>query len=576
MDRRPGRMVLSATIGAAVVVGAGCLWLLATSPNRSDVDEAAWLTQLAANLFTIGVGIIAWRARPGNRVGPLLVAAGFASVVGFLSLSGDALAWTVGDMWTLLGFVVLAHVYLAFPDGRTRGWSRRLAIAVYAWFFAWTVGLRSIDAYPATWPFSNPFQLWPNAPLEAALSVVADLGALVLTVLVVGTVLDRWRRGSPVARRALAPVFWVSPITLAVVGTYFVGRITGSEMLLAISTSPLAQLSNFLLPAAFLIGLLQTRLQRTSIADLVRELDGVSTVGLEAALARATHDPTLRLAFPSSDGAGLVDLEGQPLPPCDERRRPARTWIQSGNGTLAVLLHDPAIEPALVESAAAASRLALENARLAAELRAQLAAVRSSRTRIVEAADEERRRLERDLHDGAQQRLVALGFTLRRASRQAEADAELAAVLRDAQRELEDGLRELRVLARGIHPMALADGLAPAITELADRSPIPVDVRIDRRPVPESVASTAYFIAAESLTNALRHADASRISISGTVANGHLRLQIEDDGRGGAGGADGGSGIGGLLDRAQAVGGSLTIESPPGGGTVIRADLPIR
>jgi signal transduction histidine kinase len=398
----------------------------------------------------------------------------------------------------------------------------------------------------------------------------------VLTILVVGTVLNRGRRGSPVARRALAPVFWVSPITLVVVGTFFVAQVTGSDTLSAWSTGPLAQLSNFLLPIAFLIGLLQTRLERGSIADLVRELDGVRTGDFEAALARAVHDPTLWLATPTPEGAGFVDPAGRPveLPVGDDRRDITR--IEGTDRTIAILVHDPRVDPALMEGAAAASRLALENERLAAELRAQLEEVRASRARIVEATDEERRRLERDLHDGAQQRLVALGFTLRRANRQVDADVELAQLLGEANRELEDGLRELRALARGIHPTALADGgLAPAVRDLADRFPIPVDVEVEDRRLPTPLETTAYFIVAEALTNVLRHAEASRVTIRGRIERDALDLEITDNGRGGADDVRGGSGVRGLVDRAQAMGGTLAIDSPAGGGTTIRARLPI-
>jgi len=573
---RPGRVTTAAVVAAAILVGAICLALVATSTD-SDNGDGHWFVELAANLFTIGVGLVMWHARPGNRVGPLVILMGFASTVAFLSWAGgNAIAWTIGDMWNSLGLVFLANVYLAFPDGRTSGWSRRLVIAAYAWFFVLSIGRRLVDPYPPSWPIRNPLLIWPNEGLADALSLIANVGALVLTILVVGTVLDRWRRGSPVARRALAPVFWVSPITLVFVGTFFVAQVTGSDALFALSTGPLAQLSGFLMPVAFLIGLLQTRLERGSIADLVRDLDRVKTGDLEAALARALHDPTLRLAFPTPDGTAHVDPTGTPieLPTGGERRDVTR--IDGSGRTIAILIHDRAVDPELVESAAAASRLALENERLAAELRAQLEEVRSSRTRIVEATDEERRRIERDLHDGAQQRLVALGFTLRRANRRADADPELAQLLEAANRELEDGLRELRALARGIHPTALADGgLAPAVRELADRFPIPVVVDVEDRRFATPVETTAYFIVSEALTNVLRHAEATSASVSGRFVGEALDLEIADDGRGGADGGVGGTGVRGLADRAQAVGGTLSIDSPAGGGTTVRARLPL-
>ena len=573
---RPGRVTTAAVVAAAILVAAICLALVLTSTD-SDNGDGHWFVELAANLFTIGVGLVMWHARPGNRVGPLVILMGFAGAAPFLSWASDnGVAWTIGDMWNMLGVVVLAHVYLAFPDGRTTGWSRRLVIAVYGSFFLLSIGQRLMHPYPASWPFGNPLLVWSNEGLANTLGTVAGLVALVLTILVVGTVLDRWRRGSPVARRALAPVFWVSPITLVVVGTFYVAKVAGSDTLFALSTGPLAQLSNFLLPIAFLVGLLQTRLERASIADLVHDLDGVKTGDLEAALARAIHDPTLRLAFPTPDGTGYVDPTGRSVevPAGGDGRDVTR--IEGSGRTIAILIHDPAVDPGLVGSAAAASRLALENERLAAELRAQLEEVRASRTRIVEATDDERRRIERNLHDGAQQRLVALGFTLRRANRRADADPELAQLLDDANRELEDGLRELRALARGIHPTALADGgLAPAVRELADRFPIPVEVSVEDRRFATPIETTAYFVVAEALTNVLRHAEATSASVRGRFVGDTLDLEITDDGRGGADDGRGGSGVRGLVDRAQAVGGTLSIDSPAGGGTTVRARLPL-
>ena len=171
---------------------------------------------------------------------------------------------------------------------------------------------------------------------------------------------------------------------------------------------------------------------------------------------------------------------------------------------------------------------------------------------------------------------MALGFTLRRANRQADADPELAQLLDDANRELEDGLRELRALARGIHPTALADGgLAPAVHELADRFPIPVEVSVEDRRFATPIETTAYFIVAEALTNVLRHAEATSASVRGRFVGDTLDLEIADDGRGGADDGAGGTGVRGLADRAQAVGGTLAIDSPVGGGTTVRARLPL-
>jgi signal transduction histidine kinase len=256
------------------------------------------------------------------------------------------------------------------------------------------------------------------------------------------------------------------------------------------------------------------------------------------------------------------------------------TSLERDGEPLAAILHDPALseDPGLVPAVAAAVRLAVDNERLTAEVRSQLDEVRASRSRIVEASDAERRRVERNLHDGAQQRLVALSFALRRAHTQLPADAgpELTSTLEAATEQLKAALAELRELARGIHPAILTEaGLGPALRSLAKESPVPVTVRLDLPDdLPPPVAAAAYFVAAEALANVAKYADASTVGLVAETDDDRLRVEIADDGRGGADPAAG-SGLRGLADRAAALGGRLDVRSPVGGGTVIVARLPL-
>jgi signal transduction histidine kinase len=240
-------------------------------------------------------------------------------------------------------------------------------------------------------------------------------------------------------------------------------------------------------------------------------------------------------------------------------------------------------EPELIEAVGAAASLALDNERLHAQLRAKLEEVEASRTRIVEAADAERRRIERDLHDGAQQRLVTmalqLGAVRARASRSANpdlaSDAAVASALEELTDQLSLTLEDLRNLARGIHPAVLTEGgLRPALLSLAERSPVPAHVAAaPSERLPSTVEATAYFIVSEALVNAAKHARASSVTISVVRCREHLEVSVLDDGVGGADAARG-SGLGGLADRAAAVGGALSVESPPGGGTHVMARIP--
>jgi signal transduction histidine kinase len=245
---------------------------------------------------------------------------------------------------------------------------------------------------------------------------------------------------------------------------------------------------------------------------------------------------------------------------------------------VAALVHDTTLvdEPKLLRASAAAARLALENARLQAEMRAQLAEVQQSRVRIVAAADEERRRIERDLHDGAQQRLVALALELRGAQRRLgdRADPELDLVLAEAVDELKVAVDELRELARGVHPAILTeDGLAAALESLVSRTPFPVSLEVSQGRFPAQVEATAYFVACGALANILKHAQASRALVTAVTRNGLLVVRVEDDGVGGAH-ADGGTGLRGLADRVEALGGRLAVVSPVGGGTQVIGEIP--
>jgi signal transduction histidine kinase len=206
-------------------------------------------------------------------------------------------------------------------------------------------------------------------------------------------------------------------------------------------------------------------------------------------------------------------------------------------------------------------------------VRERLEEVRESRVRIVRAGYEERRRLERDLHDGAQQRLVALGMSLRRVQRARGTAPEVAEAIDSAVSQVVGAVEELREIARGLRPGALDDGLGPALAELRRRTPLPMDVDAPEGRLPLEVEAAAYYVVLEAVANAVKHAEASRISVLAERRNGNLCLRVSDDGRGGAD-ARAGGGIAGLADRISAHGGALMLESPPGGGTSLQVTLP--
>jgi signal transduction histidine kinase len=252
--------------------------------------------------------------------------------------------------------------------------------------------------------------------------------------------------------------------------------------------------------------------------------------------------------------------------------------LERSGRPIAALVHDPALgeRQELLDAVSTAAGLALENERLQAELRAQLDELTDSRARIVEAGDRARQRLERNLHDGAQQRFVALSMALGLMESKLPGDPEAARELLVAARtELTEGLEELREIARGLHPAVLTErGLEAALDALTARSPVPVALAgVPTERLPENVEATAYFVVAEALTNVARYSGASRASVEMRRANGMLVLEVSDDGVGGADPAAG-SGLRGLADRVAAVEGRLTVSSPQGAGTTIRVEIP--
>ena len=313
--------------------------------------------------------------------------------------------------------------------------------------------------------------------------------------------------------------------------------------------------------------------QVRAFEDDVRE-DRRAPEEIAHVLREALRDPAAELLFwlPASEIYANVDGAEAALPDDDRERTPV---LRDENRT-AVLLHDPALlhRRALLDGVLAAAGLSIEIARLRVEVRRQLAEVEASRRRIVEAGYEERRRLERDLHDGAQQRLVTLGIVLRRLQRSLPSEAGMLSPAFDAAvDEVAAAVSDLRTIAAGVRPPRLDDGLAAAFRDLAQSAPLPVDVEAPVERIAPSVEAAAYFVACEALTNAVKHAEASKVALRAVRDNGSLLVSVSDDGVGGAV-ARRGSGLAGLRDRVAAHGGVLEITSPQGCGTRIEVALP--
>jgi signal transduction histidine kinase len=572
----PTALVLAAIPVGVVAYRIQVRDLYSPSDKAGAIVSVGWAFVLA--------GAVAWSRRPENRVGPLMLAAGYALLVRQFRYSHDALLFTLFFALGDLGYALVGHTVLAYPFGRMRDRAERaLVLAGYATVLVFPLAVLLVDSRtPLYFPDPSPRRSLVLVAGNAHLVDLLQKALVVVLYLVLGTlfialIVRRLVQAAPRMRRVLAPLLLAAvAITLRAV---FEGVFTFVSRPFAYDYLFWWQIGAFIaLPLALLAGLLRARLQRANVGDLVLALEHTSVTGLRDALARALGDPGLELVFwlpeqrAYADGAGtLVEL-----PPDGTRKTVTR--LEHAGEPLAAIIHDSSLreEPKLVQAAGAAARLAIENARLHAETRAQLLQVQESRIRIVAAADEARRRIERDLHDGAQQRLVALALQLRSGQRQVGGrdDREVDRLLTAAADELQSAIDELRELARGVHPAILTEeGLAAALESLAYRSPLQLSLDVCEERLPAQAEATAYFVACEALTNITKHAHATKASISARRRNGTLVVEVTDDGTGGAR-IENGSGLRGLNDRVEAVGGRLTIESPAGGGTHLVAEIP--
>jgi signal transduction histidine kinase len=552
-------LLLPAVVAAGIAIG----WL--------GIDEGVSGARIAVDLALawalVAAGLVVLERPRWKRASALLVGAAFAVLAGDLVWASSRVAWTVGFLVAGLWAAMLVQLVLTSPAGRSP--SRIASLAVVAAYLLALAGqlarLLVLD------DSRDALSLSPDPGVAHTIARAEAACGLALGLLVVALLGNDARRLRGAALRARGP------LTAAALATLTAGLVRLTWVLVSDTSASTAQTVArgvaVSTPLAVIAGILWSRLRHPAASDLVVELRTGAAIGMRERLARALGDPTLEIAYRLGEGR-YVDATGRRV---ELPRRPDRTLtpVTAGGDEIAVLVHDPALldEPALVESVRATAGLVLENERLAAEVRSQLAEVRASRGRIVAAADAERRRIERDLHDGAQQRLVTLSVALGlEASR---ADPEAASALERAQSEVEAAIAELRELARGIHPTLLRDeGLEAAVEALARRAALPVTVRgsLPSR-LPEMIELAAYFVVAESLTNVVKHADAEEASIVLEHDGARLRVAVTDDGRGGAR-VVAGSGLAELRDRLEALDATLAVESVEGAGTTVRAEFP--
>lgn len=544
-------------------------------------------------------GFMIWHRRPGNFTGPLMVLIG-------INLFSWSFEWipappvvSLGQMGWGAAPLLIGALLLLYPGGRI---GSRLEAA---WLVAAIVALLIGVVYALVSPIGkwecpdchSWITLIYNERIANDVWLVQQNTVTLLAAALAVLLILRWAAASRPARRMMTPL-WISGIayTVVVLASVVLGTTDfwgnpwsdvpnlGHFLRLHVPVTVYSILgyasigATFFIPLSLLWGQVRSRWDQAAVGGLAIELrEAHGPAALLTSLRRALGDASAELAFWSRPAQTYVTPDGLPvtLPVSGSR---AVTRLDGDDGPLAAIIHDPALaaQRTLIDGVSAVAQLAIENERLQAEVKAQFEEVRASRQRIVRAADEERRRVERNIHDGAQQRLVSLSLALGMAHAKAStAWPEVASALSDAEGELKAAIAELRELARGIHPAILTEaGLGPALESLADHSPVPtaVEAELDGR-LPPVVEATAYFVAAEGLTNVAKHASASAARVTAKVADGWLRLSVVDDGAGGADPAAG-SGLRGLMDRVAALGGRLEIRTEGVRGTRLEVEIP--
>jgi len=515
------------------------------------------------SLALVASGILLFEEPAQQGTGTMLIASSVLLTAGWVN------GWQAGPLPVIsvpaspLGTILAAWAMFRYPrvPSEVRR-DRRFFVSIVAWYVVGELTFIVVSR-PAWNGFTGP-AWWPtlfaDEPLFTLVSRIVPLGGIVFATVYMGLWLRRWRNSRGIARRLATPIAVASSVVCLAVIVELIATVMSASPGTMTKIYTIEVFLQLGVPLAFVISVMRRRFARTRIVGLLLHLQGPARLSsVTSALRSVFEDPELEIVDPPAEGGDRLCLP-----------------IRSNSGEqLAVVLADPSLSPHddLVRAALTASSFALENAQLEAALRAQLQEVRESRLRIIEAGVAERRRLERDLHDGTQQRLLGLKIMLATAEADIH-DAPARAVIGRIRSELAAVLDELRDLAHGIHPAVLSQvGLARAVQSLAERYTTPIEIDLPPGRLPESAELTAYFVIAEAITNAIKHACADEITVTGAQADGWLRVEIADDGKGGAS-ASAGTGISGVIDRVRGVGGDVTLESPAGHGTRIQVSIP--
>ncbi len=567
---------MAVVVGAVVIAGAVASWVASAQPGWLKAPLAVW------GIPTAAIGLV-MATEPGRRTtGRLLMAAGVTYYISVLQAVDQPVVFAVA--------FCTSYVWLAVVGQLVLRWTRPFLGATLYVVLTVAGYLGGVGTQTLRYVLDRPQPPWPpwwdeqDRPSTTA-ETIGNRTLVALIVVMFVIVLIRWALASG-PRRRVTLAGWIVIASFAMVG--FVVSLT---TVFHVPARDRIAVTAAALQSAPIAALLVPRFRRavenwmrwrvaSSVLGLERDRELLNRpVDLERTLGDSLGDPGLRLYYPVDDGH--VDVHGRPVPRPQPADAVAVTEVRRGDRLLALLAHDPALADShdVAASVSAIAGLAIEATHLQALARAQTAAIAASRRRLATAAVEERRRIQRNLHDGAQQMLFSVLALLDQAQHDLttgrHAVATVQSTMLRAHRQLTDAVGELRRLSHGLYPATLTEyGLAAALESLADTSPVPVDLVVPDRRWPGEIESTAYFVITECATNAIKHAAAGTLRITVVDEAAWLHVTVSDDGAGGAHLRDGG-GLVNLRDRVAAVGGDFVVDSVPGAGTTTRTRLPL-
>jgi signal transduction histidine kinase len=568
--RAPAPFRLALALVIVVTVSFAAVEIVLLLADSVAVPGVLVLFPITALIY-LAAGVFAWSRRPSNRLGALMIFGALAWIgAGLLNVTIPAVA-AIGAIVAVVPLAIVMHLLLAFPSGRLRSRADRVTIAVI--YFATLVLQAPEYLFNGPDAANSALMIADRPDIAETCAWVQDSVGWVAAAATIVLLSQRYRAATRAQRRVLGPLYvygmfvWLFiPLSARIVPS-LLGPV---EMAVA----QIAVLAG--IPIAFAIGVRRGGFARMGALDELSAwlaMRGGGSAGLTEALAKALGDPSVRLALWSPQAGGYVDVNGAPTTLAAPQSGEASFDVTLAGRPVGAIVYDGTIigDTSVVRPAARSVAVALDHQRLTVELTA-------SRARIAQAADDERRRIARDLHDGLQGRLVVLGIEAGMLAGDPELPETSRATASELRLALETALQELGELVHGLMPTALLErGLPAAIEDLADRMPIPthveIDVDDDARPLSPAVELNAYYVVAEALANTVKHAQADALDVSLHHRHGRLRVAVGDDGVGGAV-ALGGTGIRGMADRVDVLGGSLRIDSPPGGGTRVVAEMP--